>query len=319
MRRMLTAVLAMLAALAGVAHASYPERLVRIVVPYDPGTGADILARTLGQRLAEKWKTPVIVENRPGASTAIGTEHVQKSAPDGYTLMVTANTPVINKSLRPQAPYDPVNGLDAVLPLAIGRLTLVAHPTLGVKTAKELVAAARKTPGAINYGSPGNGTPHHLAMELFKQATHANLTHVPFSTTGGALQALLGGHVKVMFFPIHVALPHVRENRLVLLASGGLERSDVTPDVPSLSEAVDIKLDGDIWYGMYAPRGTPAAIVRKLNEDVNEILRIDAVREVFSRQGLTATGGSSDEFARLTREDLDRWTQVVRRAGIQVD
>ncbi|MEK7943828.1 tripartite tricarboxylate transporter substrate-binding protein [Pigmentiphaga sp. YJ18] len=310
---------AALLGIAGTGHAAYPEKAVKVVVPYDPGTGADILARTLGQQLGAIWNTPVVIENRPGASTGIGAAHVQGSSADGYTLMLVANTLVLNKSLRPKAPYDPVGGLVPVLPVAIGQLTLVTHPSLNVGSVAELLALAKKTPGQVDYASPGNGTPHHLTMELFKQATQANLTHVPFSNTGGAVQGLLGGHVKTMFLPIHVALPHVNSGKLRLLSSGGTHRADATANVPSLTEAAGVEVDGDIWYGLYAPKGTPAAIVQKLNADVNALLRKDDVRSTFERQGLTPTGGTPESLGDLTRNDLKKWTEVVKAANIQED
>lgn len=296
------------------------KRVVKIVVPYDPGTGPDILARTVGQKLADRWEVPVIVDNRAGASTSIGSEYAARSAADGYTLMVTANTLVLNKSLRPKAPYDPVKDFAPIAPLAIGHLTLVAHPSLGVSSVKELIAAAKAKPGAIDYASPGNGTPHHLTMEMFKQAVGIELTHIPYSSTGGAVQGVVGGQVKTMFLPIHVAMSQVQAKRVVLLSSGGVKRAAATPDVPSLSEAAGVQgIDGDIWYGMYAPAGTPAAIVASLNADVNAVLDMPDVKEAFARQGLNTTGGTPQDLARTTREDLAKWTQVVRAAKIQAD
>lgn len=320
----LTVSAAMFAAEPALSQSPYPspavKRAVKIVVPFDPGTGPDILARTLSEQLLKKWDVPVIVENRAGASTGIGAEYVAKSGPDGYTLMVTANTLVLNRSLRPKAPYDPVKDFQPIAPLAIGYLTLVAHPSLRVSSVSNLIAAAKARPGGIDYGSPGNGTPHHLTMEMFKQAVGIDLVHIPYSTTGGAVQNLVGGQIKAMFLPIHVALPHVQANRLVLLASGGLRRADATPNVPSLSEASSVRdIDGDIWYGMYAPAATSAAIVAKVNADVNAVLRLPEVKTVFSRQGLDATGGTPEELARVTRDDLARWSSVVRAAKIQVD
>lgn len=315
---------ALFAAEPALSQSQYPssavKRAVKVVVPFDPGTGPDILARTIAEKLIEKWAVPVIVENRAGASTGIGAEHVAKSAPDGYTLMVTANTLVLNRSLRPKAPYDPVNDFQPIAPLAIGYLTLVANPTVHLSSVKELIDAAKAKPGSIDYGSPGNGTPHHLTMEMFKQALGIDLMHIPYSTTGGAVQNLVGGQIKVMFLPIHVALPHVQAKRLVLLASGGVKRAGATPNVPSLSEASNVRdIDGDIWYGMYAPAATPAGIVGKVNADVNAVLRLPEVRTAFSRQGLDATGGTPQELARTTRDDLTRWSDVVRAARIRVD
>lgn len=302
------------------AQEAYPSKMVRIIVPFGAGTGPDILARTLGQKLSEKWSQPVIVENRAGANTAIGTRFVATSPADGHTLMVTANTLVLNKSLRPNATYDPVNDLAPITPLALGHLTLVAHPSLGVKSVKELVAAAKKRPGAIDYASPASGTPHHLAMELLKQNLGMSLTHIPYIDTPGAVKDLIGGTVKVMFLPVHVAMPHVQADRLVLLASGGKARAETTPNIPSVAEASGVKdFDGDIWYGMYAPAKTPSAVVAKINADVKGLLEDSEIKSVFSRQGLITMGGGPEQLARMTRDDLAKWTGVVRKANITVD
>ncbi|MBX9824625.1 MAG: tripartite tricarboxylate transporter substrate binding protein [Xanthobacteraceae bacterium] len=302
------------------AQESYPSRLIKIIVPYDPGTGPDILARTLGQKLGEKWNVPLIVENRPGASTNIGTEVAAKSPADGYTMLITANTFVLNQSLFKILRYDPVKDFAPVLPLALGRLALVTHPSLKVTSASELVSLAKASPGKINYASPGNGTPHHLAMELFKQTTGVDLMHIPYRTTAGAVQDLLGGRISVMFLPIHVALPQIEAKSLNVLAAGGTKRAAATPQVPSLAEVVGVAdIDVDIWYGLYAPAGTPPAIVTRLNGEVNALLNAPDVKEALARQGLSPTGGTPEDLAVVTKTDLDRWAKVVRAAKIQAD
>lgn len=311
---------ALLAFQAAQAQGQYPARLVKFIVPIDPGTGPDMLARTIAQRLSEKWGVPVVTENRPGAGASIGTEFVAKSPADGHTILVTASTLVMYRSLRPNAPYDPIKDFAPVVPLAIGQLALVTHPSLGVSSIRELVAAARANPGGIDYGSPGNGSPHHLAMELFKQAMGINLTHIPYKSTGGALQDFLSGQTKVMFLSVSVAIPHIPAKRLNVLSSGGIRRAAATPDSPSLAEASGIRdIDTDIWFGMFAPSATPAPIVAKLNADVNSVLQLQDVKGIFSRQGLVVTGGTSEELASITRGDLEKWTRVVREAKIRAD
>ena len=301
-------------------QARFPTGTVKVVVPFGPGTGPDILGRTLGQKLSEKWGQPVVVENRSGASSMIGTKYVASSPPDGHTLLVTANTLILNKALRPDAPYDPVKDISPVIPLAIGRLTLVAHPSLGVNNVKELVALAKARPGFIDYASPANGTPHHLAMELFKQSLGLNLTHIPYTDTPGAVKDLVGGTVKLMFLPIHVALPQVQAGRLVMLASGGRQRAEATPDTPSLAEASGVKdFDGDIWYGMYVPTVTPPELVARLNADVRALLASPELKEVFTKQGLTALPGTPSDLAEMTRNDLAKWGRVVKAANIKAD
>src|SRR5689334_20805413 len=292
------------------AQDTYPAagRSIRIIVPFSPATGIDILARTLGQKLGDKWKVAVVVDNRVGASGNIGTEAAAKSPPDGYTLLMTANTIVLNRSLFKKIPYDPIKDFAPVAPLALASLALVVHPSLKARTAAEFVALAKASPGTINYGSPGNGTPHHLAMELFKNETRIEVTHVPYRGTGPAVTDLLSGQIAAMFLPVHVALPHVQAGKLVMLAAGGMQRTPVTADVPSLAEATGVKsIDVDIWYAAYAPAGTPPEVVAKLNAELNAELRLPDVREALAKQGLQATGGTPEQLGTLTRSDLERW------------
>jgi tripartite-type tricarboxylate transporter receptor subunit TctC len=302
------------------AQEPYPSRPIRLIVPFTPGTGIDILARTLGQRIGEDWKASVLVDNRPGASGNIGTEAVAKAAPDGYVLLTTASTIVQNRALFKTIPYDPVNDFAPIAPLAVGRLALVTNPSVSAKSVAEFIAYAKANPGKLNYGSPGNGTPHHLAMEVFKSATGINVVHVPYKGTAGAVQDLLGGQINVMFLPVHVALPLVEAGKLNMLAAGGAQRAGATPNVPSLAEAAGVRdVDTDIWYGLYAPAGTPRDIVGKLNDAVNRLLKDPAMIETLTKQGLQPTGGSPDDLAKLTRSDLDRWASVIREAKIQPD
>jgi tripartite-type tricarboxylate transporter receptor subunit TctC len=298
----------------------YPNRTVKLIVPYTPGTGIDILARTLGQKLSEEWKVAVVVENRPGASGAIGSEAVAKSPADGYTILMQASTIVIDPSLHRKAPYDPVKDFAPIAPLALGSLGLVVHPSVKAESVKDLIALAKSEPGKLTYASPGSGTPHHLAMELFKQRVGIDVLHVPYKGTGGAVQDLLGGQVNMMFLPIHVALAQVKAGKLRLLAAGGTRRAAVTPETPSLAEAAGVAdIDVDIWYAMYAPAGTPPAIVAKLNGDVNGLLKSPEVASTLSKQGLTPTGGSAEQLGELTRKDLERWAKVVHEAKITAD
>jgi tripartite-type tricarboxylate transporter receptor subunit TctC len=204
--------------------------------------------------------------------------------------------------------------------VAIGILGLVTNPALKAENVKELIALAKAQPGKLTYASPGSGTPHHLAMELFKQRAGVDILHVPYKGTGGAVQDLLGGQVNMMFLPIHVALPQVKAGKLRLLAAGGKRRAGATPDVPSLAEAAGIAdIDTDIWYAIYAPAGTPAPIVAKINADVNAVLKDPGVVATLGKQGLTPTGGSESDLAELTRADRERWAKVVRDAHITAD
>jgi len=302
------------------AQDSYPDKPIRIIVPFTPGTGIDILARTLGERMGADWKTSVVVDNRPGASGNIGTEAAAHAPPDGYTLLMTASTIVLNRSLFKSIPYDPVKDFVPVAPLAIGRLALVTNPSVKAKTVKEFVDVAKANPGKLFYASPGNGTPHHLAMEVFRTATGIDIVHVPYKGTAGAVQDLLGGQVSVMFLPVHVALPQVEAGKLNMLAAGGTERAGATPNVPSLAEAIGVTVvDTDIWYALYAPARTPKEIVAKLNAEINTLLKSPALGEVLMKQGLQPTGGTPEQLEQLTKSDLERWSKVVRDAKIQPD
>jgi tripartite-type tricarboxylate transporter receptor subunit TctC len=314
------AVFAALNGASAIAQEAYPSKPIKIIVPFTPGTGIDILARTLGQKMGDDWKTGVVVDNRPGASGNIGTEAVAKSPPDGYTLLMTASTIVLNRSLFKSIPYDPVKDFAPVAPLAIGRLALVTHPSVNAKTAKELIAFAKDNPGKLFYGSPGNGTPHHLAMEVFKSATGVDIVHVPYKGTAGAVQDLLGGQISVMFLPVHVALPLVEGGKLNMLAAGGTQRASATPNVPSLAEAAGVRdVDTDIWYALYAPAQTPREIVAKLNGEVNALLKNAGVADILMKQGLQPTGGTPADLEQLTKTDLERWAKVIRDAKIQPD
>ncbi|HKP67511.1 MAG TPA: tripartite tricarboxylate transporter substrate binding protein [Casimicrobiaceae bacterium] len=318
--RLMFTMVYVLSASVAVAQSVYPASTIKIIVPFTPGTGIDILARTLGQKMSDDWKQAVVVDNRPGASGNIGTEAVAKAAPDGYTLLMTANTIVLNRSLFKSIPYDPIKDFVPVAPLAIGRLALVMHPTADVKTVADLVALAKRQPGKLNYGSPGNGTPHHLAMELFKSKTGIDVVHVPYKGTSGAVTDLLSGQINVMFLPVHVALPYVESGKLTMLAAGGMARASATPAVPSLAEAAGIRdIDTDIWYGLYAPAGTLDDIVRKLGTEINGALKSRDVVDTLAKQGLQATGGAPSDLALMTRNDLERWSIVVRDAKIQPD
>ena len=301
------------------AQERYPSRPIRIIVPFTAGTGMDLLARTIGQRLSERLKVPVVVDNRAGASGNIGTEAVSKSPPDGYTLLMTASTIVQNAALSRSVPYDPVRGFSPIGLAAIGNMALVVHPSVAAKTVSEFVALAKAQPGKLNYASPGSGTPHHLAMELFKLNFGIDIAHVPYKGTAGAVTDLLGGQLQAMFLPVHVALPHARAAKVRILAAGGLSRSPVTPDLPSLAEEGVKDIDVDIWYALFGPAGLPRDIVALLNTEVVTILAQADVRDSLQKQGLNPVTGTPEELGKLVESDLERWTKVVRAARISAD
>jgi tripartite-type tricarboxylate transporter receptor subunit TctC len=292
---------------------------LRLIVPFTPGTGIDLIARTVGPRLSERLGRPVIVDNRAGASGNIGTEVVVRSPPNGATLLVSVNTLVMNRSLYPKLPFDPVKDLVPVSLTSWGQLVLVASPRTGFKTAHDLIEAATKRPGAINYASPGVGTPHHLSMELFKATNHIFLTHIPYRGTAPAVTDLLGGQVDVGFLPIHVALGHVRAGKLNALAIGSSKRHTLMPQVPTLAEARAGKINVDMWYGVFAPPGTPADFVQRINRELHEILATPDVQRAFETQGMDPATSTPEEFRRLVEQDADRWANVIKSQGITAE
>lgn len=292
---------------------------LRLIVPFTPGTGIDIVARTVGPKLGERLGRPVVVENRAGASGNIGTEAVVRAAPNGNVLLVSVNTLVMNRSLYPNLPFDPVKDLVPVSLTSWGQLLLVTHPQSGLRSAAELVAAAKARPGKLNYASPGVGTPHHMSMELFKQTAGVYLTHIPYRGTAQAVTDLLGGQVEVMFLPIHVALPQVRAGKLVALAIGSDRRHPLLPDLPTLKQARAGDANVDMWYGVFAPPGTPAEQVARLNRELREILAAPDVRTAFQSQGMDPAASSPEEFRRLVEQDAQRWARLIRVQGIKAE
>ena len=289
---------------------------LRLIVPFTPGTGIDIVARTVGPKLGERLGRPVLVDNRAGASGNIGTEAVVRAAPNGQTLLVSVNTLVMNRSLYPKLPFDPIKDLVPVSLTSWGQLLLVTNPATGFRTAGDLIQAARAHPGRINYASPGVGTPHHLSMELFKATTGTFLTHIPYRGTAGALTDLLGGQVDTMFLPIHVALPHLKAGKLVALAIGSDKRHPLLPQVPTLAEAHAGNINVAMWFGIFAPPGTAPEYVTRLNLELKEILALPEVRTAFETQGMDPVSSTPDEFRRLVEQDAVRWARLIKSQGI---
>jgi tripartite-type tricarboxylate transporter receptor subunit TctC len=302
------------------AQDAYPSKPLRIIVPFAPGGGIDILGRTVGQKLSERWKQPVVIENRPGASGAIGFDLAAKAPPDGYSILMSVNTMIMLPSLNKKLSFDPIKDFAPVVPVAIGTMAFVVPPSLNVKTIPEFIALAKKEPGKLNYGSPGNGTPHHLSMELFKQRAGIILTHIPYKGSDGMMTGILGGQISAVFMPVHQALTNVQAGRLIMLSASGTKRSNATPTVPSLGEAAGIRdIDVDIWFGMYLQAAAPKDVIAKLNAEVNAILKSPDVIETLAKQGLQPTGGTPAELAELTSSDLARWAKVIQEANIKAD
>ena len=318
MKRALAALF--LATLAGVAAAQepWPGRPVHVVVPYTPGTGADILARVLGPKLAERWKAAVVTDNKPGATGNIGADFAAKSPPDGYTLLLTATSFTTNPALKP-APFDPVKDFAPIALLATGALGVYINPEVTAKNMREFVALVKSQPGKLYYSSPGNGGPQHLAMELLKLETGMDIVHVPYKGAAGAISDLVGGHVQAMISALQTVAPHVQSGRLRMLAVMSGQRAEAFPEVPTLKEAGLPELEVETWYAMFAPAGTPAAIVARVNRDVNELLKEADVREVLAKQGLEPAGGTPEALGARVKRELASWTRVVKAAGIKAD
>jgi tripartite-type tricarboxylate transporter receptor subunit TctC len=296
-----------------------PGRIITIVVPFSLGTGPDILARLMGQKLGERWGASIIVDNKPGASGNIGTELVAKAPGDGYTLMMTATSFALNAALNRSAPYDPLKSFAPVALVATGALAFAVSTDMQAKTLKEFVALAKARPGELNYASSGNGTPQHLTMELFKLAAGVNITHVPYKDSAAATRDLAGGHVHAMIFPVNTAAPLVRGGKARVLAVFGIERSPVFPDAPTMKEEGYTSVEAHVWYALFAPAATPPETVQKLNGEMNAILGLQDVKELLARQGLVVAGGSPEKLTEMVGVELARWTRVIAEAKIRRD
>ena len=301
------------------AQAPWPAKPVHIVVPFTPGTGMDILARTLAPHLQSAWGQPIVVENRPGASGNLGAGAVAKAAPDGHTLLMGVNTLIINPALYSNMTYDPLKDLAPIGLCATGSFLLVAGAGAKLRSVDDLVKAARARPGALDYASPGIATPHHMAMELFKLRAKVSITHIPFSGTAGAVNAVLSGDVPLMFLPVHVAMAQVKGGRLVVLAAAGNRRSSLAPAVPTLAELGLPNVEADLWYGMLAPAATPREIVARVHADMARALALPEVKGALATQGMEVAPSSPDDMAALMKRDAARWAGVVKQAGIKAE
>ncbi|WP_088286608.1 tripartite tricarboxylate transporter substrate binding protein [Ideonella sp. A 288] len=310
---------AVLAPWPAAAQAPAGSPTLRLIVPFTPGTGIDLIARQVGPRLAERLGRPVVVDNRPGASGNLGTEAVVRAPADGHTLLVTVNTLVMAPALYAKLGFDPVKDLDPVSLTSWGQLLLVASRTSGIQSAADFVARARARPGHLNYASPGNGTPHHLAMELVKHHARIFVTHIPYRGTAPAVTDLLGGQVEAMFLPIHVALQHVKAGSLRALAISSDKPHPLLPEVPPLRSLGLGELDVEMWYGVLAPKGTPRPLIERLNTELRAILALPEVKAAFETQGMAPAHGPADEFRALIERDAARWAQVIRAQGIRAD
>lgn len=308
-----------LGAMSCAAQTAYPSKPVRFIVPFAPGGGTDIVARVLAQRLNDAWGRAVIVDNRPGAGSTLGTDLAVKSPADGYTMLLSSISLAFNASLYKSLPFDPTRDLAPVTLVAIQPNMLVTYPRLPAQSVKELLALAKQKPGSIKYASGGNGSGPHLATELLKMSTGVELTHVPYKGTGPALTDLLAGQVDMMIAVTASALPHVRAGRLRALAVTGEARSTVAPDVPTLDESGVPGYEFKTWYGIQVPAKTPLGIVNELNQRVSNVLARPDVVEQFSAAGLDARASSPREFAALIAAEIRKWSKVVKASGARIE
>lgn len=305
---------------AGVALADYPDRQVRIVVPYPPGGFNDTLARTASEYLTKFWQQPVVVDNRPGGNTLIGNTAVAKSDPDGYTLLVT---PLPFSALPglygDKMPYDAVRDFEPVIWAGSTQNILAVRADFPHKTVKDILDYARKNPGRLNYGSTGSGSSNHLSMELFLEMTGTKMTHIPYKGSAPAVAALLAGDIDLLFDNLPNVYPHIQAGKLHAVAATGTKRAPLLPDVPTVTESGVPGYEVYVWFGIQAPAGTPAEVVAKINGDLVRMLREPVVVDKFGKQGVEIVASSPQQFKELVANEIKKWDRVIRRAGIRIE
>ena len=317
MHRICAALLALAAAT--VSAQSYPNRVIRIVVPYPPGGGADITARPIAQMLSERWGQPVIIENRGGASGMIGADIVAKAPPDGYTLMVSASAEVaLNVAIFPKMPYDPVRDFAPITLATVTPMALVVHPSVPVTSLKEYIAIARAKPGSMTFGSSGAGSPHHFAGEWLKMLTKIDIVHVPYKGSGPLIIDLLGGHAQSGFVTLLPAMPYVKAGKLRALAVTTQKRVPLLPEVPALAETLP-GFDISQWNAVWAPAATPKDVLDKLSTEITRIVQSADYKARMTEQGSEAIGNSPSELAAFQKAEIEKYRKIAQQANIQVD
>ncbi len=305
-----------LALVAGAAADDYPNKPIRLIVPFPPGGSNDVVGRLIAKVLSEKIGQQVFVDNRGGAGSMIGTEVLSKSAPDGYTLGIVSIAFAVNPALH-QLPYDPFKSFEPISILATGPNVLVVNPDLPVKSVKELIALAKQKPGELNYASAGIGSFQHLGGELFKLEAGVNIVHVPYKGGGPAMQDVVAGHVKIMFSSLIQTTPLIKAGRLRPLGTGGTKRSPVLPDVPTIAEAGVPGYAANNWWGIFAPAGTPKPIVEKLYKNIQLALQSPEMLKEFELEGAAPVTMTSAEFADFVKAEIDKWGKVVKAGNIK--
>ena len=307
------AVMLIATSLAGAQTQDYPSRPVRLIVPFGAGGPADVTARQLGNILQERFAQPFVIENRTGAGGVIGTQEAVKSPADGYTLLMMSNTQTANESLVPQRKYELMRDLAPIAPVNYSDLVIVVHPSVQAKSLQEFIALARSQPGKLNYASSGQGTPYHMAGELFKTMAGIDLVHVPYRNSGEARSGVIGGQVQMMIDAVSTMVPNVAENQVRALATTGTKRSTVLPSTPTVIEAGVPGYEATIWLGLMAPAGTPQPVVDKINAAVNDIVKRPDIVKLWSQQGVVPMSMTAREFDKFLRRDIEKWAEVVKK------
>ncbi|MBI4192815.1 MAG: tripartite tricarboxylate transporter substrate binding protein [Betaproteobacteria bacterium] len=295
---------------------SYPAKPIRLVNPFAPGGGVDLVARIMAQKFTESWGQPVVVENRPGAGTTIGTDSVVRAARDGYTLLATSSVIAMNVTLYRKLPFDPITDLAPVVVLAENPNVLAVHPSVPAKSVQELIKLARAKPGQITYSSAGIGTPTHLGMIMFASLAKIDMLHVPYKGGGPSISALLGGEVHAAFANIPGILPQARVGKVRVLAVGSAKRVEMAPEIPTVAESGLPDFELTMWHAIFAPPGTPRSIINQINAEANRILRQPEMRKFFLANALVPIGGTPDAFGDLLKIDVARWAKAITEAGI---
>ena len=315
----LCALCASFAATPAAATGQYPEKAVKMVIPFTPGGSNDVLARVIAQELSANWEQPVIAENKPGAAGNIGAEFVARSQADGYTLLIAANNVMSVNPVMYRQNFDPAKDFAPITLLGTVPVVLVVNPSVPAKSLQELVSYAKAHPGKLNYASSGAGSPQHLSAELFNSVVGISMTHIPYKGAAPATADLLAGQVHVLFAPLNSVLPHIQAGKLRALALGSKDRSALLPGVPTIAESGYPSYESDIWVGLAAPAGTPAGILQKINQDTRAVLTKPSVQKSLSEQGIEAKTSTPEEFRELAAQDLKRWGQVIKHAGISAE
>ena len=295
---------------------SYPARPVRMVLPFAPGGGTDIIGRLIGQKLSELWEVPVVLDNRPGAGSTVGTAIAAKSPPDGYTIGVTSMSHAINATLYRTLPYDTVKDFEPIILTVRAPNVLVVHPSVPAKSVKELVALAKSQPGKMNFSSSGTGGVSHLSAEVFRAAAGIDIVHVPYKGAGPAMTALVGGEAQIMMATMPVLLAQMKANRVRPLAISSLKRSPLAPQLPTIAENGYPGFETDTWYGLLAPAGTPRAIVRRVNADSARVMEAPDLKVALEQQGAQPAGGTPEEFGRFIQSEIVKWAKAIRQAKV---